>query len=55
MHLKSIIDEHVAHTGSAWGLTLLEDFDRYMRKFYLVKPKTASVSNLLKTTTADPQ
>ena len=55
MHLKSIIEEHVAHTGSAWGLTLLEDFDRYMRKFYLVKPKTASVSNLLKTTTADPQ
>ncbi len=55
MHLKSIIEEHVAHTGSAWGTTLLEDFDRYMRKFYLVKPKTASVSTLLKTTTADPQ
>ncbi len=54
-HLYSVIEEYVHETGSAWGQTILNEFDEYLRKFYLVKPKAASLSGLLKTTTADPQ
>jgi glutamate synthase (NADPH/NADH) large chain len=50
-----VIEEYVAETGSVWGQTILNEFDEYVRKFYLVKPKAASLSNLLKTTKADPQ
>lgn len=54
-HLMDVIEEYVAETGSVWGQTILNEFDEYVRKFYLVKPKAASLSNLLKTTKADPQ
>lgn len=54
-HLMEILQEHVRETGSAWGKTLLDEFDSYNRKFWLVKPKAASLSGLLKTTKADPQ
>lgn len=54
-HLMEILQEHVRETGSAWGKTLLDEFDSYNRKFWLVKPKAASLSSLLKTTKADPQ
>jgi glutamate synthase (NADPH/NADH) large chain len=54
-HLTSVLEEYVAETGSVWGQTILNEFDEYVRKFYLVKPKAASLSNLLKTTKADPQ
>lgn len=54
-HLQGIIEAHVAETGSAWGQTLLDAFDEYSRKFWLVKPKAASLLGLLKTTKADPQ
>ena len=55
IYLQQVIENHVAKTGSAWGQTLLADFDYYVRKFYLVKPKAASIANLLNTTMADPQ
>lgn len=55
IHLMSIIKEHVAKTGSQWGQTILDDFEHYVRKFYLVKPKAANIASLLKTTMADPQ
>ncbi|WP_410473114.1 glutamate synthase large subunit [Faucicola mancuniensis] len=55
IHLMQIIKEHVAKTGSQWGQTLLDDFEHYVRKFYLVKPKAASITSLLKSTMADPQ
>jgi glutamate synthase (NADPH) large chain len=54
-HLMDVLEEYVAETGSVWGQTILNEFDEYVRKFYLVKPKAASLSNLLKTTKADPQ
>jgi glutamate synthase (NADPH/NADH) large chain len=54
-HLLDILQEHVRETGSAWGKTLINEFDSYNRKFWLVKPKAASLTGLLKTTKADPQ
>ena len=50
-----MIEAHVDNTGSAWGQTILDDFEHYVRKFYLVKPKAANIASLLKTTMADPQ
>ncbi len=55
INLMSIIKTHVAKTGSQWGQTILDDFEHYVRKFYLVKPKAANITSLLKTTMADPQ
>jgi glutamate synthase (NADPH/NADH) large chain len=46
-HLKGLISEFVAETGSAWGAEVLEDFDDYINKFWLVKPKAASLENLM--------
>ena len=54
-HLMDVIEEFVLETGSVWAQTLLNEFDEYSRKFWLVKPKAASLSSLLKTTQADPQ
>ena len=55
IYLQQVIEKHVDKTGSAWGQTILADFEHYARKFYLVKPKAANVATLLKSTTADPQ
>lgn len=55
INLMSIIKTHVVKTGSQWGQTILDDFEHYVRKFYLVKPKAANITSLLKTTMADPQ
>jgi glutamate synthase (NADPH/NADH) large chain len=46
-HLKSMIQQHVAETGSTWGQHILDDFNHYMRRFWLVKPKAADMSSLL--------
>ncbi len=46
-HLRSVIQEFVAETGSAWGQTILDEFEDYIRKFWLVKPKAASLESLL--------
>jgi glutamate synthase (NADPH/NADH) large chain len=48
-HLRGIIEEYVAETGSAWGKHILEHFSDYAEKFWLVKPKAASLSALLDT------
>jgi glutamate synthase (NADPH) large chain len=54
-HLMEVLEEYVEATGSAWGQKLLDEFDEYSRKFWLIKPKAASLASLLKTTKADPQ
>ncbi|MFB2578346.1 MULTISPECIES: glutamate synthase large subunit [unclassified Acinetobacter] len=53
--LTKILDEHIAETGSAWAYRIRNEFDFYGRKFWLVKPKAASLGSLLKVTQADPQ
>jgi glutamate synthase (NADPH/NADH) large chain len=54
-HLKSVLKEYVAETESAWGREILEQFDEYQRKFWLVKPKAAHLKELLKNTVSNPQ
>ena len=46
-HLRSEIREFVAETGSAWGAQLLDNFEDYVGKFWLVKPKAADLDHLL--------
>ncbi|WP_022954909.1 glutamate synthase large subunit [Perlucidibaca piscinae] len=53
-HLKAVLKEYVAETDSAWGREILEQFDDYQRKFWLVKPKAANIKELLKTTFSNP-
>ena len=54
-HLRSTIREFVEETGSAWGREILEDFDGFIGKFWLVKPKAADLQQLLNTTRARPE
>jgi glutamate synthase (NADPH/NADH) large chain len=46
-HLRVIIEEFVNETESAWGQQLLDNFGDYIGKFWLVKPKAASLGSLL--------
>lgn len=46
-HLRSTIEEFTRETGSEWGQELLEHFPDYVGKFWLVKPKAASLAGLL--------
>ncbi|KFN52063.1 hypothetical protein N790_12980, partial [Arenimonas malthae CC-JY-1] len=45
-HLRGLLRAHVELTGSAWGARLLEDFRDVAGKFWLVKPKAASLDQL---------
>ena len=46
-HLRGLIEQHVAETGSAWGEQLLNDFRTYIGRFWVVKPKAAAIDSLL--------
>jgi glutamate synthase (NADPH/NADH) large chain len=54
-YLTMVLTEYVAETGSAWGAEVLNDLDNYIRRFWLVKPKAASLGALLSSTRASPQ
>jgi glutamate synthase (NADPH/NADH) large chain len=54
-HLRTVIEEFVAETDSAWGQEILDNYMEYLRKFWLVKPKAASLKMLLSYVTANPQ
>ena len=54
-HLQRVLREYVAETGSAWGAEVLDNLDDYVRRFWLVKPKAASLKSLLSSTRANPQ
>ncbi len=54
-HLREMIIEFTEETGSAWGAELVENFDDYRHNFWLVKPKAASLKDLLERTVAAPQ
>ncbi len=54
-HLRGVIQEYVAETGSAWGQHILDNYLDYLRKFWLVKPKAASLEMLLNDVTLNPQ
>ncbi len=46
-HLRSVIEEFVIETGSDWGQHILDNYMDFTRKFWLVKPKAASLKMLL--------
>ncbi|MCB1730419.1 MAG: glutamate synthase large subunit [Halieaceae bacterium] len=46
-HLRGSIREFVTETQSEWGAYLLENFEDYLGKFWLVKPKAADLDRLL--------
>ena len=46
-HLRANIQEFTEETGSTWGQELLDNFDDYIGKFWLVKPKAADLDRLL--------
>ena len=54
-HLRGVITEHVDETGSEWARHILENFDDYVGRFWLVKPKAASLKSLLASTRARPE
>ena len=53
-HLFSVIKEFVGETGSAWGAQILDQFDDYVAQFWLVKPKAASLEDLLNSIRSNP-
>lgn len=46
-HLREVIESFVAETNSARGRDILSDFSSFVRHFWLVKPKDASLADLL--------
>ena len=45
-HLRNLVTRHVEYTGSEWGREILRDFRGLQYKFWLVKPKAASLAAL---------
>jgi glutamate synthase (NADPH/NADH) large chain len=54
-HLRGNIVEYVAETSSAGGQHILDNFDDYIGKFWMIKPKAASLSRLLDSTRRRPE
>jgi glutamate synthase (NADPH/NADH) large chain len=54
-HLRGVIREHISETASDWARHILEDFDDYIGRFWLVKPKAANLRSLLASTRARPE
>ncbi|MGC9493806.1 glutamate synthase large subunit [Vibrio genomosp. F10] len=46
-HLRGLIDEHLAETGSSHAENILSNFDEWIPKFYLIKPQNADLRTLL--------
>jgi glutamate synthase (NADPH/NADH) large chain len=48
-HLRDLLDTHAELTGSVWARRILDEMRDYMGKFWLVKPKAASLESLAET------
>ena len=53
--LKTMIRNHVNETGSEWAHEIISNFADYASRFWLVKPKAASLNGLLAQAHANPQ
>ena len=49
---KGKIKKHIKYTSSYRSKEILEDFDKFESRFWLISPKAISVKDLLKATTA---
>ena len=45
-YLRESILDYVDKTNSVWGKTILENFDSYIDKFLIVKPKAINIEEL---------
>ena len=54
-HLLDVLAEYVQETDSEWGQELIEEFYDYRGRFWLVKPKAASLNSLLASTRGRPE
>ena len=54
-YLKGLIEEHLAETSSEHAKMLLADFENWIDCFVLIKPKSVSVSDLLKLEQSQPE
>jgi len=50
-HLRTVIEDFVSETESEHGQNILNDFENYVGKFWLVKPKAANLNTLLDSVT----
>ncbi|HWZ62180.1 MAG TPA: glutamate synthase large subunit [Steroidobacteraceae bacterium] len=46
-HLEALLERHIAETGSAWAQEIQNDLRTYLPKFWVVKPKAASIDSLI--------
>lgn len=53
--LRKLLKEHVEATGSEWAKEIDTNFAEHARKFWLVKPKAASLTGLIAQAVANPQ
>jgi glutamate synthase (NADPH/NADH) large chain len=45
--LRDTLEEYVVETGSAYGKNILDNFEDFIGKFWLVKPKASELETLL--------
>mgnify|MGYP002700812266 CR=1 FL=1 len=50
-HLRGVVTEFQAETHSQWAKHILDNFDHFIGKFWLVKPKASSLTTLLTSVT----
>jgi glutamate synthase (NADPH/NADH) large chain len=46
-HLEALLERHVAETASVWAEQIVNDLRTYLPKFWVVKPKAASIDSLI--------
>jgi len=46
-HLEGLLDQHLTETGSVWAEEIVNDLRTYIGKFWVVKPKAASIDSLI--------
>jgi glutamate synthase (NADPH/NADH) large chain len=46
-HLEGLLEQHVAETASVWAQEIVNDLRSYIGKFWVVKPKAASIDSLI--------
>jgi len=46
-HLEGMLERHVSTTGSLWAEEISGDLRTFLPKFWVVKPKAASIDSLI--------
>ena len=46
-HLEGLLERHVAESASVWADEILSDLRTFLPKFWVVKPKAASIDSLI--------